>query len=85
LAIRSFTDDGGTTWRVWRVTPQKPALVSTAPGLARGWLCFESAAEKRRLADPPDGWEAQPDSALLELLGRATAVRERVARGAGTA
>jgi hypothetical protein len=82
LAIRSFQDTEGTTWRVWRVLPQKPILVSTSPGLARGWLCFESASGKRRLADPPDGWEEHPESALLELLGRATAVRARAAREA---
>jgi hypothetical protein len=37
--------------------------------LTHGWLCFQSLAEKRRLAPVPDGW-ASLDDALLECLLR---------------
>lgn len=37
------------------------------PHLAAGWLCFESANEKRRLAPPPSGWDALTDDELAEL------------------
>lgn len=41
------------------------------PRLAAGWLCFESAREKRRLAPPPSGWDALADDGLAELWSRA--------------
>ena len=46
--------------------------------LAAGWLCFESGAEKRRLAPIPSGWETLPLDSLPFLCGRAVpVVRER--------
>lgn len=38
---------------------------------AKGWLAFQSAGERRRLAPPPDGWEALPDEQLAELCAKA--------------
>lgn len=36
--------------------------VAVASEFSRGWLCFESEGEKRRLAPIPDGWQkAGPD------------------------
>jgi hypothetical protein len=46
--------------------------------MAEGWLCFESDGDKRRLVGPPVGWEQLQDMELLEMLGRAAAVRVRV-------
>jgi hypothetical protein len=74
--LRGFTDSSGVEWRVWEVLPSnggasgadqltRSSLKDTA--FAKGWLCFESAEEKRRLAPIPSGWEFQ-DSALLEQL-----------------
>ena len=40
-----------------------------------GWLAFETAGEKRRLAPIPDGWEAMTPRELDELLEQATLVR----------
>jgi hypothetical protein len=42
--------------------------------LSAGWLCFESAAEKRRLVPVPPGWQQMSDRGLEELCARATVV-----------
>ena len=47
------------------------------PGLERGWVCFQSTAEKRRLAPPPSDWEAVADDALEALLGAAEPISRR--------
>ena len=41
------------------------------PELLNGWICFESANEKRRLMPPPDGWETSADADLANLCLRA--------------
>lgn len=38
-----------------------------APELREGWLCFECASERRRLAPIPSGWELLPDADLASL------------------
>jgi hypothetical protein len=54
-----------------------------APG---GWLCFEAAGHKRRLAPIPSGWDRLADDALLELCERAAEVgRRRPGTSAGSA
>jgi hypothetical protein len=35
--------------------------------LLHGWICFESADEKRRLMPPPDGWGTPADAELAAL------------------
>jgi hypothetical protein len=42
--------------------------------LSAGWLCFESATEKRRLIPVPPGWNRMSDRGLEELCARAMAV-----------
>jgi hypothetical protein len=61
MAAREFTDSWGTTWRVWDVTPDVMHPVTRSEEfmakLQDGWLAFESATEKRRLAAPyPADW-----------------------------
>lgn len=73
--LRGFTDSTGVEWRVWEVFPTKtgPTFVGSSHAslketpFANGWLCFESPAEKRRLAPIPDGWEFRDITALEEL------------------
>ena len=46
--------------------------VRIAAGLSRGWLAFESAGDKRRLAPVPAGWESLSDAELEALCAKAT-------------
>lgn len=88
--LRGFTDSTGTEWRVWEVLPNTwgesiSTLTSSAfkeTVFANGWLCFESAQEKRRLAPIPAGWELTAQEQLEALCGRALPVAARRARAA---
>jgi len=90
--LRGFTDSTGVEWRVWEVFPATAAThrASGSPkgdaltqakikdtAFAQGWLCFESTAEKRRLAPIPTGWEFHEPSALEQLRDQATVVPHR--------
>jgi hypothetical protein len=46
-----------------------------AGGLSNGWLCFEGAAEKRRLSPIPEDWSRCPESQLEEYCRMARPVR----------
>ena len=61
MAVREFTDSKNVVWRVWDVTTAQMHPVTKNEDfmgdLADGWLAFESADEKRRLAAPyPAEW-----------------------------
>jgi hypothetical protein len=71
MALRTLTDEDGTTWSVWDVTPQTPQV----DGMRNGWLCFECAAEKRRLSPAPARWHELSDADLLALLHTARKVK----------
>jgi hypothetical protein len=73
--MRTIRDGEGRSWRVWHVVPQSKVLRSAAPEMTGGWLCFESDGDKRRLVGPPERWEELTEAALVEMLGRAAAVR----------
>src|SRR3954470_9169418 len=45
--------------------------VVLGPGMAKGWLCFQSGAEKRRLAPLPRNWETLEERELSTLLAAA--------------
>lgn len=85
--LRGFTDSTGVEWRVWEVIPSRAAIGTSAVTQARtsisstpyanGWLCFESDAEKCRLAPIPSGWEEGSPGEISELLLRATPVQTR--------
>jgi hypothetical protein len=90
---RQFVDDDGAVWAVWDVRPAAvgqtldPRLAALRSGramlpevsraLAEGWLCFESEAEKRRLAPIPPGWDSFSAGELLRLCESAVGVRRR--------
>ncbi len=41
------------------------------PGFEQGWLCFEAAGQRRRLAPIPSGWEQCDEQALEGYCRRA--------------
>jgi len=55
-----FVDSKGRDWSVREVKDPNLAMIPPYllrdPEFARGWLLFESAGEKRRLAPYPDDW-----------------------------
>ena len=59
--------------RLRSATPD--SRVSVQPGLENGWLCFQSADERRRFAPIPADWIDFPDNVLRSLLEGATPVR----------
>jgi hypothetical protein len=81
MAVRDFVDANGVTWRVWPVTPEslqpKTAAEDYLGEYGDGWLCFESATERRRLARYPVRWDELSDSELATLLKAAAVVRGR--------
>ncbi len=72
MALREFRDRSGVEWRVWAVTPASmhPATASELflGEYQEGWLTFESANARRRLARFPADWD-QLSNAQLEALG----------------
>ena len=48
--------------------------------MASGWLCFETAGEKRRLAPYPDDWSRMTDQQLEQLCGQGESARARHGR-----
>ena len=85
--LRGFKDTTGVEWRVWEVVPSRAAIATSSVAHSRtslnstpyanGWLCFESEAEKRRLAPIPDGWELGTPVDIAQLLEQATPVQSR--------
>jgi hypothetical protein len=51
--------------------------VVLGPDMAKGWLCFQSGAEKRRLAPFPRNWESLEDRELWTLLSAAAPARRQ--------
>jgi len=85
--LRAFTDSSGVEWRVWEVLPSRAGKAGGADTLsqsrlmstpfANGWLCFECASEKRRLAPIPPDWQWRETHALEQLCAQATLVPAR--------
>jgi hypothetical protein len=72
-AHRFLADAEGVTWDVFAVhpTPRGESRTPLPAPLQRGWLCFESGAEKRRLSPIPRDWESLNDRELERLSQRA--------------
>lgn len=73
--MRHFRDNAGVEWEVF-LTERKSDAVSRGQFLPEayreGWLVFESAQEKRRLAPVPANWESLPNETLAEWCAKAT-------------
>lgn len=76
---RTVTDDRGVTWDVFAVYPE--ARLSPHSQLRgtfqQGWLCFDSAIEKRRLSPIPESWKELGDEELARLADQAEPARRR--------
>ena len=71
---RTFQDSSGTEWLVYDCAPAAGMERGFAPELKDGWLCFQSATEKRRLGKYPKEWEQYSPKHLEMLLREATVV-----------
>jgi hypothetical protein len=68
MSFREFTDAAGVRWQVWATTPSRG---NVRPQFAAGWLAFECAAERRRLAPIPPEWTEADHDALCAFLAQA--------------
>jgi hypothetical protein len=85
MSVREFTDSNNVVWRVWDVTTAQMHPVTKNEDfmgdLADGWLAFESAHEKRRLAAPyPAAWASMAIPELEALCQQAPSVATRQAK-----
>jgi hypothetical protein len=62
-----------------RVNKTDTRMLEISPHLEHGWLCFESAAEKRRLLPVPADWANCSDGTLRRYLDQAKRVQRQVA------
>lgn len=74
MAERTFHDSSGTEWLVYDCAPAEGMQRGFAPELKDGWLCFQSASEKRRLVGYPKEWERYTPKHLEMLLREASVV-----------
>ena len=84
MAVRDFVDAQGVRWKVWPVVPEtlqpKTAAEDYLGEYEAGWLCFESASERRRLPEYPEDWEQLADAELRAFLRVAAVVPKRKSR-----
>ena len=79
MAMREVVDDLGRAWTIYPVVPVSyDDRIGMAPGYRRGWLCFQSGAEKWRYLGIPTQWDRLDELALLELMDEAILVRSSV-------
>jgi len=78
--VRDFRDASGIDWRVYPIEPQA-GIDKRDPRLPdnfrSGWLVFESATDKRRLAPVPTDWRTASDEVLASLCARASSQTAR--------
>ena len=81
MAVRDIQDEDGTSWKVWAVMQSsihpKTAAEDYLGEYSEGWLCFECATQRRRLARYPQDWDKLPDKELVRLLKTAQPVTPR--------
>ena len=76
---RQFVDERGVSWDAFAVLPTTDArgLVRLPEQYQQGWLCFESATEKRRLGPIPEHWQAASNEELRRMRDSAQPVPHR--------
>ena len=82
--MRAFRDAAGVEWQVYQAErkadgERRDHLLPAE--YRQGWLVFESATEKRRLAPVPAGWLELSDEALAALCATATVQTRRANAG----
>jgi hypothetical protein len=81
MAVRDVVDENGTKWKIWSVSASsihpRTAAEDFLGDYSEGWLCFECANQRRRLARFPQDWDRLSDQQLLGLLKTAHAVAPR--------
>ena len=65
---REMTDRRSETREKEERRVQREIRVRLEPGLANGWLVFESDGEKRRLHPIPERWDERSDAELEAML-----------------
>jgi hypothetical protein len=81
--MRTVDDDAGTRWTIYAVSPDELSFGrrELLPIAFRdGWLVFECAGERRRLAPVPPQWAGFPDVALRQMIASAEPVPARTVR-----
>lgn len=77
--MRTYTDPEGTVWVVYLVAPSGGASPQLLPADYRsGWICFDTADSKRRLAPIPPDWESCPESRLDSYREAAVTAPRRI-------
>ena len=71
---RTFQDSEGTEWLVYDCAPRPDVSRGFAREYQAGWLCFQSATEKRRLVKFPQDWESYSARQLEDLCEAAVIV-----------
>jgi hypothetical protein len=91
VSLVEFVDGRKVEWKVWDITPDAMHPVTAREmfhgryaDFQEGWLVFESATERRRLAPFPSDWARYTTTQLEELLSEATPVPTRLARTPAT-
>ena len=76
---RRFVDQRGVSWDAFAVLPAHDArgLSRLPEQYQHGWLCFESATEKRRLGPIPAHWQTVSDEELRRFRDSAQPVQHR--------
>lgn len=76
--MREVSDVEGVKWMVYEVRRSlTESDIAVPEALRGGWLCFESATHKKRIAPVPTEWRKLSDAALLELSRALTPVLKR--------
>ena len=96
--MRSFIDQDGVQWQVWKTIPQSGFSMDRRSSdrssdsaeveherrskqdrrrgdIRKGWLCFESTGERRRLFPIPEDWETCSTLDLEQLCRDALPAR----------